>query len=169
MSKMLLPTDVTVIKDNVFKLIASDWMLITAGTMESFNTMTANWGAFGELWHKKVCFCFVRPTRYTYKFMEREDVFTLSFFDETHRKALDYCGAHSGKDVDKIAETGLTPVANESGGVYFEEARIVLVCRTVYFHDINPAHFLDPKIDEVYPKKDYHRMYVGEVIRCLMK
>jgi len=164
-----LPTDVTVIKDNAFKLIANDWMLITAGNMESFNTMTANWGAFGELWHKKVCFCFVRPTRYTYEFMEREDVFTLSFFDETYRKALDYCGSHSGKDVDKMAETGLTPVANESGGIYFEEARIVLVCRTIYTHDISPAHFLDPKINEAYPKKDYHRMYVGEVIRCLMK
>jgi flavin reductase (DIM6/NTAB) family NADH-FMN oxidoreductase RutF len=169
MSKELLPTDVTVIKDNAFKLIANDWMLVTAGNMESFNTMTANWGAFGELWHKKVCFCFVRPTRYTYEFMEREDVFTLSFFDETYRKALDFCGSHSGKDVDKMAETGLTPVAGESGGIYFEQARIVLVCRTVYFHDINPAHFLDPKINEAYPKKDYHRMYVGEVIRCLMK
>jgi len=169
MSKMLLPTDVTVIKDNAFKLIANDWMLVTAGNMKSFNTMTANWGAFGELWHKKVCFCFVRPTRYTYEFMEREDVFTLSFFDESHRKALDFCGSHSGKEFDKIAETGLTPVANESGGIYFEEARIVLICRNIYFHDINPAHFLDPKINEAYPKKDYHRMYVGEVIRCLMK
>ena len=47
------------IKDNPFKLIADDWMLITAGNMQKFNTMTASWGALGELWNKKICICFV--------------------------------------------------------------------------------------------------------------
>jgi len=154
--------------DNPFKLIGKDWMLITAGTPGSFNTMTASWGGLGVLWERKVAFCFIRPTRYTYEFIERSDTFTLSFFEEHHRKALSYCGSHSGRDTDKIKGAGLTPV-KEGGFVYFDEARLVLACRKLYFQDISPGRFLDEKIDDMYPQKDYHRMYVGEIVKCLRK
>jgi len=154
--------------ESVFKLIGKEWMLITAGTRESFNTMTGAWGGMGILWDKRVCFCVVRPGRYTYGFMERSDMFSLSFFGDRHRDILTYCGTKSGRDVDKVAETGLTPVFGR-GSVYFEEARLVLVCRKVYYQDIMPAHFLDDGIEGFYPAKDYHRMYVGEVTVCLEK
>lgn len=157
------------IKDNVFKLIADDWMLVTAGTLESFNTMTASWGTLGELWNKKIAICFVRPTRYTYEFMERESSFTLSFFEERHREVLNYCGTKSGRDVNKMAATRLVPVESESGSVYFEQARLVLECRKIYIHDLDPSQFLDPVIHKSYPQKDYHRMYIGEVMSCLMR
>lgn len=169
MNSRFKPIDPCLIKDNVFKLIGSDWMLITAGSLSSFNMMTASWGAMGELWNKKVCICFVRPVRHTYQFMEKADYFTLSFFDETHREALKLCGSKSGRDIDKAAETGLTPVEAESGAVYFAEARAVFECRKVYFQDLDPSHFIDQKIHDEYPNKDYHRMYIGEVIRCLTK
>jgi flavin reductase (DIM6/NTAB) family NADH-FMN oxidoreductase RutF len=153
--------------DNPFKLIGADWMLVTAGTAESFNTMTASWGGLGVLWERKVCFCFIRPTRYTYEFIERSENFTLSFFEERYRKALTYCGSHSGRDTDKVKEAGLTS-RQEGGFVYFGEARIVLACRKIYFQDISPSRFLDPTIEGMYPQKDYHRMYVGEIKKCLM-
>ena len=70
--------------DNPFELIGADWMLVTAGTPEAFNTMTASWGGLGVLWERKVCFIFIRPTRYTYEFIEKSDYFTLSFFAEKH-------------------------------------------------------------------------------------
>jgi len=154
--------------DNPFKLIGKDWMLITAGTPESFNTMTASWGGLGVLWEKKVAFCFIRPTRHTYGFMEKSGEFTLSFFEEQHRKALTFCGSRSGRDTDKVKEAGLTPVKKE-GFVYFGEARLVLSCRKLYYQDISPERFLDPQIATMYPKKDYHRMYVGEIVKCLVK
>ncbi|HUK99619.1 MAG TPA: flavin reductase family protein [Nitrospirota bacterium] len=153
--------------ENPFKLIGTDWMLITAGTPESFNTMTASWGGMGILWQKQVCFCFIRPTRFTYKFVERSQNFTLSFFENQYRKALDFCGSHSGRDTDKIKGSGLTPIKRD-GLVYFAEARIVLGCKKLYFQDIRPDHFLDSQIDNLYPAKDYHRMYVGEIVSCLI-
>ncbi len=154
--------------DNPFKLIGKDWMLITAGTKESFNTMTGAWGGLGVLWSKNICFCVIRPNRYTYEFMERSDVFTLSFLEEQYRDALTYCGTKSGRDVNKTAETNLTPVFNDDS-IYFAEARLVLVCRKIYFQDILPANFISPEIDEFYPLKDYRRMYVGEIARCLSR
>jgi len=63
---------------------------------------------------------------------------------------------------------GLTPVKDD-GFVYFGEARLVLACRKLYFQDIAPERFLDLRIEGMYPKKDYHRMYVGEIIQCLRK
>jgi len=157
------------LKESPFKLIGSDWMLITAGKMDSFNTMTASWGGLGVLWNKKICFCVIRPQRHTYQFIENGEYFTLSFFDESCRSKLEYCGSHSGKDVDKVKETGLTPVRSGCGAVYFAEARIVMECRKIYYQDIDPANFLDPAIDDNYPDKDYHRMYIGQILKCLVK
>lgn len=158
------------IGDNPFKLIGRDWMLIAAGTLTSFNMMTASWGALGELWGRRVAFCFVRPHRYTFQFMERAAYYTLNFFDETYRPALDYCGSHSGRDVNKAQETGLTPVAGTEGAVYFAQARLVLVCRKLYAQDLVPDCFVDPTIGpRHYPQQDYHRMYVGEIVRCLAR
>ena len=156
------------LNDNPFKLIGTDWMLITAGTPESFNTMTASWGGLGILWERKVATCFIRPTRYTYEFAERSQNFTLSFFHETYRKALTYCGTHSGRHSDKIKEAGLTPV-KEGDFIYFSEARLVLACRKIYTQDIDPGRFLDSKIGEMYPQKDYHRIYIGEIVKCLVQ
>lgn len=165
--KSIKPEQIT---DNVFELVGSDWMLVTAGTPDSFNTMTASWGGFGVLWNKDICWCVIRPGRYTYEFIEKNDTFTLSFFTEDYRDALNLCGTKSGRDIDKAAEAGLTPTAGRlEGTTGFAEARLVIECRKLYFQDIDPKHFLDPDIDRNYPQKDYHRMYVGEIVNCLVK
>lgn len=157
------------LNESVFRMIGKEWMLITAGTMQCWNTMTASWGAMGELWFKPVVFTFIRPQRYTLEFVERAPLFTLSFFDETYRDALRFCGANSGRDCDKAAGAGLTPFATVGGSVAFEEARLVLECRKLYFQDINPDQFLVPEIEASYQNKDYHRMFVGEVMRMMKR
>ena len=155
------------VKDNPFKLIGGDWMLITAGDMKSFNSMTASWGAMGVLWDKPVCFCFVRPTRHTFEFMNKGESFTLSFFSDEYRRVLEYCGSHSGKHVDKIAKCGITPVKGSIDDVYFAEARLVFECRKIYVADVNPSAFLAQTLADIYPEKDYHRMFIGEVVKVL--
>ncbi len=157
------------LKESAVSLFDDRWCLITAGNEKSWNTMTASWGAMGELWNKDVCFCFIRPQRYTYEFTEREEYFTLSFFSEEYKKALTFCGRNSGRDVDKAKETGLTPKATDSS-ITFEEAEIVLVCKKLAFQDIKPEGFVDMTIDaSCYPAKDYHRMYIGEIVKCYVK
>lgn len=151
------------ISDNPFKLIGKDWMLITSGTMNSFNTMTASWGGVGVLWKKNVCFLFVRKSRYTYEFLESNDTVTLSFFSEEYRKALSFCGANSGRDVDKCKETGLIPCPLDKDSVTFEQARLVLNCKKLYYHDITPDNYLDPEIQVNYSDGDFHRVYVCEI------
>ena len=160
--------DAEEITDNTFKLIGKDWMLITTGNRASFNTMTAAWGGFGIMWQKKVAWCTIRPNRYTYKFMEKSSFFSLSFFEEQYRDILTYCGSKSGRNVNKVQETRLTPVFSEDT-IYFAEARLVLECKKMYFHDLMPANFIAPEIEVLYPQKDYHRMYLGEITRCLTK
>jgi flavin reductase (DIM6/NTAB) family NADH-FMN oxidoreductase RutF len=167
MFKKLEPQE---IPDNPFKLIGSDWMLIAAGPPEAHNMMTASWGGLGVLWNKNVCFCVIRPHRYTYEFVERAESFTLSFLGEEYREALQLCGTKSGREIDKAEATGLTPTAGSlPGTTYFAEARMVLECRKIYFQDIDPEHFLDRSIQDNYPQRDYHRMYVGEIVNCLVK
>lgn len=155
--------------DNVFNRIGEGWMLITAGGEAGFNMMTASWGGLGVLWGRQVVFCFVRPSRYTFGFMEKAGHFSLSFFAEEYRKDLSFCGEHSGREVDKAAETGLSPVFDPSGAVYFSQADLVLISRKIYYQDIDPAHFLDETIVENYLNGDFHRMYIGEILRSLRK
>jgi len=154
--------------ESPFRIIGSEWMLITAGDREKYNTMTAAWGGFGTLWEQSVAFCFVRPTRYTYRFMEKADTFSLCFFEQMYKKVLDICGTKSGRDTDKVKACGITPVWEDGNTVYFNEARLVLLCRKIYHQDLLPERFLDPAINTHYPEKDYHRMYVGRIDRVLV-
>lgn len=154
---------------NPFTLINRDWMLITAGDSQKCNTMTASWGGVGELWGKYVSFCFIRPTRYTLEFLERKDFYTLSFFDEKYREALNYCGSHSGRDGDKIKAAGLTPLF-DGAAPYFQQAKMVFFCRKLYGQKFDPACFVDKALDaQCYPKKDYHKMFVGAIEKVLVK
>ncbi|WP_302496012.1 flavin reductase family protein [uncultured Flavonifractor sp.] len=161
--------DPKALDQNVFSLIGDQWMLITAGTKDQCNTMTASWGGLGVLWGKPVATVYIRPQRYTLEFVEREDTFTLCFFGEGYRKALALCGSKSGRDMDKVKECGFT-VATAEGAPYFEEADLVLVCKKSYWQDMDPTHFLDGEIDSKwYPEKDYHRIFIGEILEVLRK
>jgi flavin reductase (DIM6/NTAB) family NADH-FMN oxidoreductase RutF len=168
--KYFYKTNPEELQDNFFKAIGSDWLLITAGVPEKFNTMTASWGSIGVLWNKQVAICFIRPTRYTYGFADNNDFFTLSFFTEAERKILQFCGSKSGKDVDKIAITGLKSLVTANNAIAFEQARLCLECRKIYSDDVKPENFLIDNADSLYyPKKDYHRIFIGEIVGCYRK
>ncbi len=146
-----------------------DWFLLTCGDYGArrFNTMTVAWGGLGIMWGRSIATVVVRPTRYTYEFIEQYPDFTLSLFGPEHRDALTLLGSKSGRDGDKIAESGLTPVPGQlTGSPAFDEAELILECRTIYSQDFVPSRFVDPTIDENYPLKDYHRMYFGEILHA---
>lgn len=154
---------------NPFKLIGKDWMLITAGDKEKFNTMTASWGGVGIMWGKPVATAYIRPQRYTFEFIENGDYYTQSFFDEEYRDALKFCGSKSGRDYDKVKETGLTPVVDdETGAVYFKEAKVVFICKKMYAHFLNEESALTEDVTKWY-NGDYHKMYMSEIVSVLVK
>lgn len=157
------------LNENFAEMIKTDWMLISAGQPGDFNTMTASWGGTGCLWNKDVTFAFIRPQRHTLGFVEREDRYTLSFFGQEQRQALSYCGKVSGKDCDKIAGSGLSPVFVENIPC-FEEATMTLVCKKLFVSDMKEEMFLDKTLPELYYKnKDFHRIFIGEIEKVLVK
>ena len=154
---------------NPFQMIGKDWMLVTAGDENGWNTMTASWGFMGVMWGKNVATTVIRPQRYTKEFIDKAEYFTLSFFDESQRKSLSYCGSHSGRDVDKAKETGLTPVFAD-GTTAFEQAKTIVVCKKLYVQDMIPESFVDSSIDgQWYASKDYHVQYIGEIVAVYVK
>lgn len=150
------------------ELIADGWGLVTAGNAEKFNTMTVSWGAVGEIWGKDAAFIFIRPQRYTFEFIEKEDIFTISFYGPEYKDALRLCGAKSGRDIDKAEACGLTPVFVD-GGVTFEQAEYTIVCRKMAGQFLDPSGFIDQSIESNYSKKDYHKMYIGEILKVYKK
>ncbi|MDR0982149.1 MAG: flavin reductase [Culturomica sp.] len=162
--------DVFDFQEKIVKLIAKDWMLITAGTPDKFNTMTASWGCLGNLWNKPVAIVFVRPQRYTFEFTEANDRMTLSFFPDNYRPQLTLLGTKSGRDTDKVKESGLTPIQTPYGNMTFKEARIVVEGKKLYADFFEPESFIDKSIDtSIYPTKDYHKMYIIEIENIYIK
>ena len=129
--------------------------------------MTVSWGQMGVLWNKNVATVYVRPQRHTRHFLEENETFSLSFFPSEYRPALSFCGSHSGRDFDKVKETGLTPVF-ESGAVWFEQAKLVLVCRKLYRQELLPVCFEDSETESKnYPNRDYRICFIGEIAAAL--
>lgn len=159
---------------NPMTMIAKEWMLVTAGNAErGYNTMTASWGHLGSIWGHggglPTAVIYLRPQRYTKEFVDREELFTLSVFPEAYKKDLGYLGRVSGRQEDKVAATGLTPVF-EGDCTYFAEAKLVLVCRKLYQSTLQEEGFHDKSIlDDCYPNRDLHDMYIGEIIKVLVE
>ncbi len=162
---MLKQIQITELEQNIVDLIANQWMLISAGEERNHNTMTASWGGIGHLWNKDVVFIFVRDHRYTFQFIEKYDKFSLCFFDEKYHDILKLCGTKSGKDIDKM-NLEIKPIFEEQN-IYYREAKIAVLCKKIYSQDLNPEKFIDKSIFKNYPKKDYHRMYIGEIYKVL--
>ena len=157
------------ISESIFKMIGNDWMLITAGDETKLNTMTASWGGAGVLWNKNVVFTFIRKSRYTLEFVDNKDYFTLSFFGGEMKKELTFCGRNSGRDTDKLKETGFVPVFTEEAP-YFEQAELVLVCRKLYKQTMTKDSFIDMSVAEKnYSDGDWHEVFVGEIVKVLKK
>jgi len=172
MNKVIRPE---AISDNIFKLIGKDNMLITACTKRideegkiitgKANTMTASWGGAGILWNKPTATIYVRPSRYTKEILDATDTFSLSFFTEKYKNALAYCGTHSGRDGDKFKPAKLD-LEYYNGTPYIKQARLVLICRTMYAQEFDPNAFVDEKmLKQNYRNDDFHTMYIGEVIK----
>ena len=171
----LKEVDIYDLQINPMKMIGDEWMLVTAGNeTNGFNTMTASWGHLGSLWERKggkahrglaTATVYVRPQRYTKEFMDREDIFSLCVFEDK-RKELAYLGSHSGRDENKIEKAGLTPLFLEETTA-FEEAKLILICKKIYSAPIVEEGFVDKNlIENNYKKKDFHQMYIGEIIKA---
>ena len=157
--------------ENFFEAIGKEWMLVTSGSKEKFNTMTASWGGIGFLWNKAVAFIFIRPERYTYEFIEKNDMLTLSFLGSGNRSIYNICGSKSGRDTDKIKESGLLPLTTPDGNVTFEQARLTLECRKLYGQLLSPEHFIDKSLPDKWygAQGNFHKVYVVEILRVWEK
>ena len=155
------PTELVV---RPFELLDLEWALLVAGK-DRPNPMTVSWGGLGTLWQRPVVTVFVRPTRHTYSLLDAHPEFTLNFLPGDRRDALDLCGTRSGRDLDKWKAAGLGKLPAEQVAVpRVDGADLTLECRVLSTLDLDPSRFLDPEIEELYPERDYHRVFFGEVL-----
>ena len=151
---------------DIFKQFDKKWALLTAGTKEKFNTMTISWGGLGTLWNKPVATVYVRESRYTHEFVDDNEYFTVSFYSEEYKKVLGVLGSKSGRDMNKMGQSGLTP--KEAGGsITFAEAEVTLVCRKLFRQQLEVSNIPDDIATTFYSDGDAHDMYIGEVVEIL--
>lgn len=162
----------------IFELFHEQWPLVTAGTIDHYNTCTIGWGSMGTIWTREgkgmTMTVYVHPARYTCDFLKENDMFTVSFFDEKYKKELGYLGSHSGRDEDKVSVVGFTPVSIHNSTT-FKEAKYTFVCKKLYQHqiskddlaqEIKDYYMSRPQAFPVDEKGDWqaHYLFVGEII-----
>lgn len=150
-----------------FTAFEKGWMVLSAGDYKAddWNCMTVSWGFVGTMWNLPVAQTVVRPQRYTREFLDKYDTFTLCAFPDSCRKALQILGSKSGRDGDKVAESGLRPMASTVvAAPSFAEAELVIECRKIFRQPMTPEAMLDPRAVAAYPTRDYHIIYIGEVV-----
>lgn len=156
------------IPGNIYKMLSENWMLVCAGNQEKFNMMTASWGGLGHLYNKPVTFCFINPTRHTYQLLEDNDTYTLCFFTEAYREALNYCGTHSGKNEDKVKGSGLTPMLTPSGSTAYSEAWMIIECKKLVAQSFSPEIIFNPETKSKWGEAR-HKMFIGEILNVWVK
>lgn len=150
----------------IFSQFDKKWALLSAGNKDSFNTMTISWGGLGTLWNKPVVTAYVRESRYTHEFLDKNDYFTVSFYPEEYKKILGILGSKSGRDIDKIHESGLTPKGIDSS-VTFEEAEVTILCKKIFMQRLDIEKMPEDIRNSFYSDNDPHDMYIGEVVEIL--
>ena len=131
--------------------------------------MAISWGSMGTLWHKPTVTVYVRPSRFTHKFMNEYEYFTVSFLPDNMRDALMKMGTITGRHkTDKDAFAGLT-VKDLGEAITYEEAEITFLCRKIYSADMLTMHMPVDVVDEFYTPEEPHTMYIGEVIEIIEK
>jgi len=161
----MVEVDVMKLSVDAVDLWMKRWLVLTAGTLDDCNMMTVAWGSVGCMWAKPFAQVVVRPQRYTRGYMDRMETFTLCAFPEQYRKDLQVLGTVSGRDGDKLAQTGLTMIPSRNvAAPSYKEADLILECRTIYYQDMDPDGFVDESIESNYPAEDYHRIYYGEIV-----
>lgn len=163
------PMPIDLIEFNPFTKIGKEWALVTAGTKTNANAMTISWGGVGVLWGKNVAFIFIRDSRYTKELLDANEFFSVTFLSEEYRDSLNYCGSHSGREIDKIAYAGLT-LATRHNIPYIDEGNFVLLCEKMSATRITEDSFLMPEIKEKWYKDgDMHTMYIAEIIDVMAR
>ena len=171
--------DLTKQEFKVFDLFSHQLALVTAGDMKRHNGCTVGWGSLGNIWSRDgsvgpIVTVYVYPSRYTCGFLKENPTFAVSFFPQEYRKALGYMGSHSGRDGDKEAAAGLTPVAM-GDSVAYKEANLVFLCKKLYQHEFVKEDLAEEIHDyyraspAVYPPDkngdwQTHWMFIGEIV-----
>ena len=156
-------------EDNPFRIM-QDGVLVTSRAGDTINAMPVGWGGFGCFWGRQVVFMAVRPERYTFQLLEQADTFSVSLMpgDKETAETVEFLGTVSGRDRDKIRESGLT-LAQEEGVPYFKEAKTVFICKKlakplIHEQDILPGH----QIVETWYGGGFHHLFIGEILRVLV-
>lgn len=156
------------ISENIFKLVSKDNTVITAGTDSLFNSMVAGDGGVGILKGKPVTWCGLRASRYTLEIIEKDKIYTMTYFEEKYRDQFMAFGKTSGRDSNKMKETTLTPIVTPSGKVAYKEAKLIIECKLAQTLTVDPNQIYaeDNKQFFVDANKEvgaYHKIVFGDI------
>ena len=147
--------------------------LLTTKADGQVDTMVIGWGHIGVEWARPIFAVYVRKSRYTKTLLDKNGEFTVNVaLSDPDKQIISVCGTKSGRDMDKIAELGLTLVEGDTVSVPgIREMPLTLECKVIYKQD-QDKNAIDPACDSRFYAKgtpnegDYHTVYYGEITKA---
>jgi flavin reductase (DIM6/NTAB) family NADH-FMN oxidoreductase RutF len=154
-----------VAEDSINKIKEGAFLTVKSGN--ALNTMTIGWATFGVVWRKPIMMVSVRSSRHTFRIIESAKDFTVTVPAGDMHKETDFCGSKSGRDVDKFKMCHLeTTDSREVASPIIKIPGRHYECKIIYKSAMDPAHLEKDYDSSLYPKKDYHTLYFGEILAC---
>jgi flavin reductase (DIM6/NTAB) family NADH-FMN oxidoreductase RutF len=142
-------------------------LLVVSDNTGAYNVMASGWGTVGRIWGKPVLMVTVRPSRYSYKFIEETGEFTVNVVPPHLKGVVEYCGTVSGRDHNKFQEKQLTTVPSlKVKAPIIGECILHFECRVLYKSDLTPSEMEKGLVPQFYPSGNFHRLYFGEILAC---
>ncbi len=151
--------------ERTMELLARPGLLLAATKRSgASNVMTIGWGTLGIIWGRKIFVVLVRPSRYTYQFIEDSGEFTVNVPTREMSEWVAFCGAKSGRDVDKFAAYRMSVSPGQRiRAVTIDACPLVYECKVVHYNEVLPPHLSPEIVAGSYPRGDFHRIYYGEI------
>ncbi|MFN3411682.1 MAG: flavin reductase [Exilispira sp.] len=155
--------------DNLLNRINKKWFLITSGDLSNYNMMTASWGMFGILWNKPVAQVFIRPSRYTFEYVNKNDFFSICFFEDSYKDILQLLGSKSGRDFNKMHIDRLSPINYQDKTIFFKEASEILILKKLLVIPLDSSRITTDVKEDFYKENDFHFIFLAQIVDYLTK
>jgi flavin reductase (DIM6/NTAB) family NADH-FMN oxidoreductase RutF len=150
--------------DQTLDKLADGGLLLAASRADGrSNAMVIGWASVGVIWGLPVMVVLVRPSRYTYGFIEESGLFSVNVPTTEMKELVRVCGTRSGRDVDKLAEVA-TSMGQCVSCVTLDRASVVYECKVVHRNDVVPSALLPSIVSRSYREGDFHRLYYGQIM-----
>ena len=150
--------------NDTFKVLPAPGLLLLADNGAEKNLITIGWLQFGNLWGKWTVNVFIRQSRHSFNILNNSEYFSLNILDpQQYNEQIALCAKTSGRNTDKIKESGLTIVKGNNIDT-IAEAQTTFECKIINKTILDKSCLSPELFNNFYSNEDFHQLITAEIL-----